>query len=39
VKKKIIAGNSARKKVKESAEALVVIDPCHKPLKKKILTS
>lgn len=31
----MMAGNSARKNVKDSAAALVVMDPCHNPLKKK----
>ena len=33
-----MAGKRARKKVNESAAALVDIDPCHNPLKKKDAT-
>jgi hypothetical protein len=39
VKKKIMVGKRARKKVKERDEALLFIDPRVIPLKKKTVTS
>jgi hypothetical protein len=39
VKKKIIVGNKATKKLKAIEDALVVIDPFHNPLRKNTATS